>query len=313
MTLPKIYQLLVPLNNANEPQRKGEDNIWVQPFTSPQQTTTDASAVNYKLYHQRNKGTTLSVSFKASTETDIKTLATELVKNNTDNSSKNIFSRARTLDESNKFTHHPDSNIAALWYVANELPKHAVEHALDTSDFAHVDWLNTPGPLYTSNKNIYGSGNIIAQHNIACNKQKNQVIFKQPFNKKECDKTLLALELDDFEGYYFDGNCCWNKDKIIAWWDKSEERIAAILELYKQELYMPQKSINIDEDFKRPTPENFKYWLDFYQGGMKSYLEWYIKQLTSETVELAELQIDWTIKEKLDKIFFLKFLSKISE
>lgn len=311
MTLPKMYQLLVPLSKNDEPQAKSDDPIWIQSFTKQQQKTSDASTVNYKLYHQRNMGT-LSVSFKPSNDNTTEKIATTSSKNNND-TAKNIFSKARALDESDRFTHHPERNIATQWFVANELPKHALEHALDATDFAHVDWLNTPGPLYTSNKNIYGSGNIIAQHNIASNKQKNQVIFKQPFNKKECDKTLLAIELDDYEGYYFDGNKHWNKQRIISWWDKSEERILAILDLYKQELYMPQKASNADEDFKRPTPENFKYWLDFYQGGMKSYLEWYIKEMTGETVVLAELQVDWSIKEKLDKIFFLKFLSKISE
>lgn len=311
MTLPKMYQLLVPLSKKTEPFRKSKETIWVKSFTTPQQTITDTTAVNYKLYHQRNKGTTLSVSFKSSTDAEIET-PTNVTPKNTIDIAKNIFSKSRTLDESDRFSSHPESSIALQWFVANALPKHAEDNILIDSDFNHIDWLNTPGPLYTTNKNIYGSGNIIAQHNIACNKGKNQVIFKQPFTKKESDKTLLALELDDYEGYYFNGNCCWNKENIIAWWDKSEERIAAILELYKQELYMPQKAGNTDDDFKRPTPENYKYWLDFYQGGMKNYLEWYTKQLTGETVVLAELQIDWAIKEKLDKIFFLKFLSKIS-
>ncbi|MFC4231531.1 hypothetical protein ACFOW1_06505 [Parasediminibacterium paludis] len=310
MTLPKMYQLLVPLSKKGEPQTKSDDPIWIQSFTKQQQKISDASTVNYKLYHQKNMGT-LSVSFKPTNDNDPETIIATSSKNNTD-AAKNIFSKSRALDESDRFTHYPNSNIALQWYVANELPKYAIELLIDASDFAHIDWLNTPGPLYTSNKNIYGSGNIIAQHNIASNNQKNQVIFKQPFNKKECDKTLLAIELDDYEGYYFDGNCHWNKHTITAWWDKSEERIVEILDLYKQELYMPQKASHADEDFKRPTPENFKYWLDFYQGSMKNYLEWYIKQLTGESMVLPELHIDWSIKEKLDKIFFLKFLSKIS-
>lgn len=311
MTLPKTYHLLVPLIKNNEPQGKSEETIWVKSFTSPQQTTTDASAVNYKLYHQRNKETTLSVSFKA-TNNDTEKIATEPTQVSVDSTANNIFTKARALDESNRFTSLPNEHITSLWYVANALPKHAEDNLLIDSDFNHIDWLNTPGPVYTTNKNIYGSGNIIAQHNIACNKRKNQVIFKQPFTKKESDKTLLALELDDYEGYYFDGNCYWNKDNIIAWWDKSEDRIAAILELYKQELYMPQKSNHADEDFKRPTPENYKYWLDFYECGMKKYLEWYIFQLENVHINLPEIFIDWSIKEKLDKIFFLKFLSKIS-
>jgi len=311
MTLPKTYHLLVPLSKKDESLAKNEESAWIHLFTTQQQKASDSSTLNYKLYHQKNMGT-LSVSFKPSSNTESDDNVTASSKNNTD-TAKNIFSKARFLDESDKFIHNPDTNTALQWYVANELPKYAVENAIETDDFANIDWLNTPGPLYTSNKNIYGSGNIIAQHNIACNKHKNQVIFKQPFNKKESDKTLLAIELDDYEGYYFNGNKCWDKNKVIAWWDKSEERIAAILDLYKQELYMPQKASHADEDFKRPTPENYKYWLDFYQGGMKNYLEWYIQQLTGKYISLQELQIDWSIKEKLDKIFFLKFLSKIKE
>lgn len=312
MSLPKMYNLLVPLSKNNETHAKSEDTVWVQSFTKQQYKTTDASTLHYKMYHQRNLGT-LSVSFKAAKDNEAPKVEEITIKPTEEVSNKNIFSKARALDESNRFTNHPNESITSQWYVANALPKHAEDNALTATDFNHIDWLNTPGPLYTTNKNIYGSGNIIAQHNIACNKQKNQVIYKQPLNKKDCDKTLLAIELDDYEGYYFDGNCFWNKDKIMAWWDKSEERVAAILELYKQELYMPQKANNADEDFKRPTPENFKYWLDFYECGMKKYLEWYIFQLEKVHISLPEISVDWSIKEKLDKIFFLKFLSKISE
>jgi hypothetical protein len=307
-----MYSLLVPLSNNNETHATSENALWMQSFTKQQPKTTEAPTLHYKLYHQRGLGT-LSVTFKATNNNEAEIVVAAPTQVTVDPTANNIFSKARVLDEGNRYTNLPNDNITLLWYVANALPKHAEDNILIDSDFTHIDWLNTPGPLYTSNKNIYGSGNIISQYNIACNEQKNQVIFKQPFTKKESDKTLLALELDDYEGYYFDGNCRWNKENIIAWWDKSEERIAAILELYKQELYKPQKANNVDEDFKRPTPENYKYWLDFYECGMKKYLEWYIFQLENIHISLPEISVDWLIKEKLDKIFFLKFLSKISE
>lgn len=309
MTLPKTYHLLVPFSKKDEPKAKNEDSAWIHSFTSQPQKASEGSTLNYKLYHQKNMGT-LSVSFKPNDTEQPLEIVKAPSKKGLENT-KNIFSKARALDEADRFTNRPDDATASQWFVAQKLTKYAIDNELNQSDFDNKDWLNTPGPLYTTNKNTYGSGYIIAQHNIAFNSAMNQVIFKQPLNKKESDKTILALELDDFEGYYFDGNCCWNKDNILAWWDKSEDRVAAILELYKQELYKTAKEDK--EDFKRPTPENYKYWLDFYQGGMKHYLEWYLEQLSGEKISLPELQLDWSIKEKLDKIFFLKFLSKIKE
>jgi hypothetical protein len=54
---------------------------------------------------------------------------------------------------------------------------------------------------------------------------------------------------------------------------------------------------------REPIPENYKSWLDFYENGMKEYLEWYIHKLSSKQRWLNNHTFDWTQKEELDAIF----------
>ncbi len=307
MSLPKTIQLLVPLESKNDKHQQGIRPMWVQSYSKKEANNRDAAALNFKLYNQKNIGT-LSVTYKSSAGNEMQTICSGKPQPEAASHLGN-----RVLQDENRFACKPDAFAEQLLFTKESHINFVKEHTLELSDFKNIDWLNTPGPLYTTNKAIYGSGYVISPYNIANNQMKDQIVFKQPLSKKEADKTLLAIELDDFVGYYFDGNACWNKENIIKWWDKSDERIAAILELYKQELYLPNKSNDVDEDFKRPTPENFKYWLDFYESGMKKYLEWYVYHLEGITIQLPKLSVDWTLKHKLDKILYLQFISKINE
>jgi hypothetical protein len=124
--------------------------------------------------------------------------------------------------------------------------------------------------------------------------------------------------VDPFGAYYFDGNQHWNKENILDWWGKSEERVNYIIERYADELNLPTHphitSWRIGGEVftgqlfgpSRPIPENYKYWLDFYQLQMKGYLEWYIYKLYDQTVYLPPFNFDWTRKENLDKLFYSK-------
>lgn len=53
----------------------------------------------------------------------------------------------------------------------------------------------------------------------------------------------------------------------------------------------------------RPVPENYKSWLDFYQNGMKGYLEWYIFQIHQKQYTLPSFEYDWQRKQALDATF----------
>src|SRR5687767_8487457 len=131
--------------------------------------------------------------------------------------------------------------------------------------------------------------------------------FKQPFTRDELKETLVAACMDPLDAYFFDGNENWTKELIIQWWSKSEERVAAILALYDREINLPQVEVP-DEPSEEtieaiePIPDNYKNWLDFYQNGMKEYLEWYIFKLCGQQMELSDINFDWSKKEKFDKL-----------
>ena len=62
-------------------------------------------------------------------------------------------------------------------------------------------------------------------------------------------------------------------NEFAVWWQKSNERVNYILDRYHDELNLP---VILDRPFYGPReriPENYKSWLDFYQKGMKAYLE----------------------------------------
>ena len=311
MTMPKTYHPLVPLESQVDRQLQSDTNIWVQAYTKQKMTETDKGAYSYKITTRKKNGT-LSVSYKAS-ENDADILLHTTTRSKLEDEVAIVASNANKALLQNKSDNRfrPTKDIEVLLFNHENLHQYLKEYETTAGDFTKNNWLNTPGPIYTTQSVQLATGHVIASANIALTKHSQQIVFKQPLNKKEGEQTLLAIELDDFEGYHFDGNIHWNKANIINWWDKSEDIILEIIEAYKQELYLPQKASQLNqEDYQRPTPENFKYWLDFYQFGMKHYLEWYIQKLDNEQVTLPDLMFDWTIKEKIDKILYLKFLTK---
>ncbi len=309
MAQPRSYKFLPPLEPNNSKPLQRNSPVWVHSLPRQNFSTDDTAIINYKLYPQKNNGA-LIVTFKPSLDNDTQPLIQIINKNKDDLlDNTNALSR-RIMQIGDRLRFIPETTAEAAFFETDSHIEFIKEHELGDNDFCNIDWLNTPGPLYATNKATFGSGYIIACKNIANNMQKCQVVFKQPLNKCEVEKTLLAVELDDFAGYYFNGNNCWNKDNIIAWWQKSEERIMTILELYKQELHLPQKAYEDYDIFQRPAPENYKRWLDFYQEGMKTYLEWYIYKLSNNKIALPELMFDWRLKEQLDKIQYLKFFTR---
>lgn len=174
---------------------------------------------------------------------------------------------------------------------------------LSTGAFQDIHWLNTPGPLYTSFTDNCGTGPDVAVSNVGVDENFREVIFKQPVNRKEVKESLIAAAIDPFGAYHSDGNENWNPFNILQWWNKSEERVNYILDRYKIGLNLPtdhQKGLNIPVD---PVCKNYRNWLDFYQFGMKEYLEWYITRISNQPVSLPSLNFDWTKKEEFDQLF----------
>jgi hypothetical protein len=167
--------------------------------------------------------------------------------------------------------------------------------------FNEIHWLNTPGPIYTTYTDNCGTGQVEAINNVGGDIEYREIIFKQPFTKNELKETLVAAYVDPSDAYFYDGNENWTKELIINWWSKSDVRIACILELYYREINVPEADEPSDEAIE-PIPENYKNWLDFYQNGMKEYLEWYIFRLCGQQMELNDLHIDWSRKADFDKL-----------
>lgn len=168
--------------------------------------------------------------------------------------------------------------------------------------FENVNWLNTPGPIYTSYTDNCGTGQVEAMNNVGGDEDYHEVIFKQPLNSQELKEILTAASVDPYDAYYFDGNKNWTSKLIIDWWSKSQERITYILDCYQYELNLPDILDRPLYGPRIPIPENYKNWLDFYQSGMKEYLGWYMSKISTQSVTLNELNFDWTRKDKLDNL-----------
>jgi hypothetical protein len=168
--------------------------------------------------------------------------------------------------------------------------------------FAEINWLNTPGPIYTTHTDNCGTGQVAAMNNVGGDENYHEVIFKQPFSRQELKETLTAAAIDPFDAYYFDGNTNWTTELIHQWWAKSKERITYILDNYEHEIKLPDILDRPLYGPRNPIPENYKSWLDFYQNDMKNYLEWYSFKLSGQQAALAELNVDWKRKEELDKV-----------
>jgi hypothetical protein len=182
------------------------------------------------------------------------------------------------------------------------LKEFLIETNFNQGNFNEIHWLNTPGPFYTTQTDNCGTGQAEAVNNISGDIDYHEVIFKQPFTREELKETLVAAYTDSLEAYFYDGNENWTKELIINWWSKSEERVACILELYDRELNLPPVPDELSFGDIEPIPVNYKNWLDFYQNGMKEYLEWYIFRLCGEQMELNDINIDWSKKEGFDKL-----------
>lgn len=177
---------------------------------------------------------------------------------------------------------------------------------INDGDFESINWLNTPGPIYTSYTDNLGIGQIEAMNNIGGDEDYHEVIFKQPSSRQELKEILTAAAVDPYSSYYFDGNKNWTSKLIIDWWLKSNERITYIIDCYQYELNLPDILDRPLYGPREPIPENYKNWLDFYQSGMKEYLEWYISKISTPLVTLTELDFDWTRKDELDNLLKLK-------
>ncbi len=165
-------------------------------------------------------------------------------------------------------------------------------------DFGEIHRLNTPGPIYTTYTDNCGTGQVEAMNNVGSDDNWREIIFKQPFTRQELRETLSAAYVDPFGEYYFDGNQNWTKELINDWWLEIEERVAYVCDRYEEELTAPAEP----QFGRRPIPENYKNWLDFYQNGLKKYLEWYISKICNQQTILRDINVDWTRKNRLDDV-----------
>jgi hypothetical protein len=58
----------------------------------------------------------------------------------------------------------------------------------DYSDFKAIHQLNTPGPIYTSNTDNCGTGQVEAMNNVGGTIDYQEIIFKPPFTWQELKK-----------------------------------------------------------------------------------------------------------------------------
>jgi len=205
----------------------------------------------------------------------------------------------------------PDFDIAELLFSKTfEREKLAAfadsSYFIETNDFANINWLNTPGPIYTTTTDNIGTGQVAAIQNVGGDEDYREIVFKQPFTLQELKDVIAAASSDPFGSYYFGGNSKWNKKNVAKWWQKSDERLSYIIERYKEELHLPDPLERTLYGPRQAMPENYKYWLDFYQFSMKEYLEWYIYKLHKLTIELPALSFDWTKRIELDKMHLAK-------
>jgi hypothetical protein len=177
---------------------------------------------------------------------------------------------------------------------------------INLGDFKKINWLNTPGPIYTTITDNCGTGQAAAIHNVGGDEDYREIIFKQPFSRQELKETLTAAAIDPLGAYYFDGNLNWTKTTILKWWNKSDDRIKYIVDRYREELNLPDPLYRPLYGPRSAIPENYKYWLDFYQFYMKEYLEWYHFKIHNQPLALPILSFDWTKRSELDKLFHSK-------
>jgi hypothetical protein len=175
--------------------------------------------------------------------------------------------------------------------------------SISRGDFQEINWLNTPGPIYTTFTDNCGTGQVEAMNNVGGDEDYHEIIFKQPFTIQELKETLTAAAIDPFDSYYFDGNKNWTPELIKNWWANSPKRIQYVLTLYEAELDLPDNLNRPLYGPRMPIPGNYKHWLDFYQNNMKAYLEWYILRLSQQHIILDEVNFDWTARKHLDKLF----------
>jgi hypothetical protein len=176
-----------------------------------------------------------------------------------------------------------------------------------------VYWLNTPGPIYTTQTDNCGTGQIEAMSNVCGDIDYYEFIFKQPENYKELMEVMSASYVDPLGGYYVDGNQYWTNERIIKWWSQIDIIIDYMVERYSEELELPSNPHNSLWDgggglkevhfFGPPTPlpYNYKALLDFYKYSLIDYLKWYMQYNNGSCQKLTELNYNWIRKEQLDK------------
>ena len=270
-----------------------------------------ATAIDYKRISETSNYQHLSISYNAYKQENKITSSTN---EPTKRKIKDFTLQNRFLYNLNQLRHKPTEKVETFLFEKNSDKTATLQANFGIDNFTNNFWLNTPGPIYTTpiinNNNV---GKLLAANNIASDKNDATIIFKQPLTQQEADLILLTVTVNDGDGFCVDGNNFWNQTNILAWWAKSEQRINYIMDAYKNELFTPTTANSINKlPNQRPIPTNYKLWLDFYKYQMKQYLEWYILKLENIVVVLPELHIDWSLKEKLDKILNTKFLSNLS-
>ena len=211
----------------------------------------------------------------------------------------------------------PENSVLHL-YKGNLTLDQLWQLGLDNNDIGGakteaVFWLNTPGPIYTTQTDNCGTGQPEAMGNVGGDENYYEFIFKQPYNETELSEIKSAADIDPFGGYYIDGNEYWTNEKIVEWWEKGESIIDNMVDRYDKELKLSSNPHNSLWDFGKgikeihllgpiePLPENYKSALDFYQFDLKDYLEWYMKTNNGLSIKLDNNNYNWDRKMKLDE------------
>jgi hypothetical protein len=131
-------------------------------------------------------------------------------------------------------------------------------------------WMNTPGPVYTSDADFAFLGPSLGPKMVAVDQSQMDVVYRQPASLDDLKELELVAETDPFGGYAMDGNLRWTPDLVRAWWARRQEIVLHIERSVLCEAWYISNGI-----WKIMEPIGLS-WLEYLNGDCRGYLKKYI-------------------------------------
>lgn len=146
---------------------------------------------------------------------------------------------------------------------------------LDNDHWHQKNPLNFPGPFYTGETGIRGTGNVEAPFNVLSNTNGCEYVFRQPGNFTALLCVMDAAAIEVSHHYSCNGNQHWTYEACKEWWKQKPEWIRQLQhpEMQKsnagsQQLYIDYLETTAETDLRKycfflehryyPTDENIK-------------------------------------------------------